>query len=71
MYARDLGQEDSADDLKFNYGENLLKAVLEKWVSGLGALYVSSGSANGYACMLQPSLRLARACKIVNCRADL
>ena len=47
VYAQDLGIEDCPDDLKFNYGEQLLKACLSKWVQGLASHYVASGVADG------------------------
>ena len=47
VYATELGRVEAPDDLKFNYGENLLKAALENWVKGLASSYVASGSANG------------------------
>ena len=48
IYANDLGFEDESGMLKHNFGENLLKAALEKWMEALSLSYISDGSSNGY-----------------------
>ena len=45
VYAQELGQEDLPDDLKYNYGEHMLKAALAAWVKGLAKAWVNSGPA--------------------------
>lgn len=47
IYARDLGDEDCADDIKYNYGEHMLKAALAKWLQGISSEYVASGDTDG------------------------
>ena len=48
IYAREYDDCDAPDDLRYNLGEHLLKAALQKWVHALSLDYLASGSAQGY-----------------------
>ena len=48
IYAREYDDCDAPDDLRYNFGEHLLKAALQKWVHALSLDYLASGSAHGY-----------------------
>ena len=49
IYAREYDDDcDAPDDLRYNFGEHLLKAALQKWVHALSLDYLASGSAHGY-----------------------
>lgn len=56
IYASELGFEDTSGMQKYNFGEHLLKAALEKWIAAWAYSYVDSGSANGWVllCSFSP-----------------